>query len=190
MATQLAVVPTEAGACTAALSIDAHEWEVSVSVAGTRRARWWIGTFPPQCDAETALARWTCTSLSVAFLDEDTPDEDTDACASEACRVSIAMPAPLTLDLAPASDRQAAALAARFFSAHATRHTDRVASLEAALHDARAALDAERAKYRDVRLSSHAAPRGEPPKKRQVLCRVARAPRAHQAADGSRWIRR
>lgn len=139
--------------------------------SAARRARWWTHTISAAereaqsvCErltqaahrctvsalAASVLERWS--QVSVQFLDQDTPDEDEGAEEVELCRVALLLPTgEWALDLRPAGDRTASVSGARLVSTLAKDLGGQVLALEAAVRESRAALDAERAKYRDVR---------------------------------------
>lgn len=135
--------------------------------AHARRAPWWIAHVPsPHCapsaaGAGDAAAAWAervvehWAGVSLALSEPDTPDEDAEGDApEEVCTVRVPLPTPLVVQVSPASERASSVYAARLVHA-LTEHTQRqVAALEAAVRASHAALDAERAKYREL-LAAH-----------------------------------
>lgn len=167
----VAIRADDGGVYTAGVRVDAGDIEVCVVRevgASARRAHWWAASqsvheLAPRFARSSAgashalgaslLEHWARASLR--FSEPDTPEEDEDADemdARETGHLEVSLPdGTLALDLAPVSDRTAAVCCARLLGLFAQETEKRVAALEAAVRESHAALDAERAKYRQVR---------------------------------------
>ncbi|KAI3613389.1 hypothetical protein CBS9595_004222 [Malassezia furfur] len=127
-----------------------------------RRASWWIVRVPRgpttagahgAAWAHRVVEHWPGVSLTLS--EPDTPDEDTEQeVPEEVCTVRVPLPTPLIVQAPPANERASSVYSARLVHA-LTEYTQRqVAELEAAVRASHAALDAERAKYREL-LAAH-----------------------------------
>ena len=203
------IVPAADGRYVVAAYESETAWHIYVAweSADLRRRRtcWWHA--PAIWDASLAAAiqrAWDQPHLHVQLLDYDTPDEDTEAQESmaESCMLtvrvrsshrSIRPRAPTSSPSCRAAHTTRPVLVCRCWPRYAIHLTQlslllnatadaartRQATMEQALQAAQAALDAERAKYREVCTCTNTAPCGPPRDTRVVLVVLARAPRAH-----------
>ena len=102
-------------------------------------------------------AAWVQRALTIHILDYDTPQSD-GAPGEESCRVELALPRGIVCLELPSCVGSAAAAAAHALAHLSLRVTAneeaasaRTRSLESALAALQTRLDAERAKYREVR---------------------------------------
>ncbi|SHO76714.1 Hypothetical protein MSYG_1052 [Malassezia sympodialis ATCC 42132] len=163
------IVPAADGRYVVAAHESETAWHIYVAweSADLRRRRtcWWHA--PAIWDASLAAAiqrAWDQPHLHVQLLDYDTPDEDTEAQESmaESCMLTIhTAQGPHVVTLLPCSAHDAArasvpllAELSLLLNATADAARTRQATMEQALQAAQAALDAERAKYREL-LAAH-----------------------------------
>ena len=114
--------------------------------------------YDEQRGAAAVAAAWVQRALTIHILDYDTPESD-GAPGEESCRVELALPRGIVCLELPSCVGSAAAAAAAHALAHLSLRVTaneeaasaRTRSLESALAALQTRLDAERAKYREVR---------------------------------------
>lgn len=153
MAVQLAAVHAEDGGGYVACLDEESVSLVRQVTMHTRRAQWWSCSWPGTAAQRQECAdAWHAGRIHVAFLEQDTPEEDaTETPAADAPRIVLTLrTGTMEMLLEPMRERVASVHSARVLTLYALQSSAQIAALEAAMQQTCALLDTERAKYRDL----------------------------------------